>query len=268
MRLEQQRGARASFRRKKCLTALLVFVLVFGALALWGLPARAVSIDFDTGSVQGNPFGTLQMLFFFALIALAPSLLIMMTSFTRMIIVFSFLRSALSLQNTPPTQVLIGLSLFLSLFVMRPVLDEMNETAIEPYQAGTIDEMQAMDNLARPLKVFMLKQTKTNDLNLFLSLSETGNTTITEVNPDELVDLGLEVIVPAFITSELRRAFTIGFLLYLPFLAIDMIVASTLMSMGMVMLPPSMISMPFKIMLFVVVDGWNLIMEMLITGFH
>jgi len=228
--------------------------------------AQTVDFSIDTNG-EGNALDSLKLLFTFALIALAPSLLIMMTSFTRIVIVFSFLRNALGLQQTPPNQVLIGLALFLSLFIMYPVLTEINNTAIEPYSKGEITQEVALEKVQAPIKVFMLKQTKTADLNLFLSISDESKA-ITEINTEQLVNLGLEVIVPAFITSELKRAFLIGFLLFLPFLVIDMIVASTLMSMGMVMLPPTTISLPFKLMLFIVVDGWSLIMEMLIKSFH
>ncbi len=228
--------------------------------------AETVGISIDTAG-DGSSMDSLKLLFTFALIALAPSLLIMMTSFTRIVIVFSFLRNALGLQQTPPNQVLIGLALFLTFFIMHPVFTTMNDTAIKPYSAGEITQEQALENVQIPLKEFMLKQTKTADLNLFLSMSEQSQT-ITEINPQQLMGLGLEVIVPAFVTSELKRAFLMGFLLFLPFLVIDMIVSSTLMSMGMVMLPPSMISLPFKLMLFVVVDGWSLIMEMLVTSFY
>lgn len=228
--------------------------------------AETVDISIDTAG-DGSAMDSLKLLFIFALIALAPSILIMMTSFTRIVIVFSFLRNALGLQQTPPNQVLIGLALFLSLFIMNPVFSTMNDTAIKPYTQGEITQEQALENVQLPLKEFMLKQTKTAELNLFLSLSEQSQT-ITEINPEQLLGIDLKVIVPAFVTSELKRAFLIGFLLFLPFLVIDMIVASTLMSMGMVMLPPSMISLPFKLMLFVVVDGWSLIMEMLITSFY
>ena len=256
-------------------TGIRLFVkgafLVLAALLFWGLlpePAWAASVnlDFDITGEDGG-LGAMQMLFLFALLAVAPSLLIMMTSFTRIVIVFSFLRNALGLQQTPPNQVLIGLALFLSLFIMQPVLADMNQNAIEPYVAGELEWDETLDRLQVPLKEFMLKQTKADDLNLFLSL-QGRESAIQEVRPEELLNLGLEVVIPSFITSELKRAFTIGFLLFLPFLVIDMIVSSTLMSMGMVMLPPSMISMPFKLMLFVVVDGWSLIMEMLVKSFY
>ena len=255
-------------RRRKILATVLILLSVLLITLLWARPlmAASVNIEFDTAGEDGG-LGTLQMLLLFALLAVAPSLLVMMTSFTRIVIVFSFLRNAMGLQQTPPNQVLIGLALFLSLFIMQPVLADMNQNAVQPYIAGELEWDETLENLQVPLKEFMLKQTKADDLNLFLSLK--GNTEeIRQVDPDKLLGLGLEVIVPSFITSELKRAFTIGFLLFLPFLVIDMIVSSTLMSMGMVMLPPSMISMPFKLMLFVVVDGWSLIMEMLVKSFY
>ena len=230
--------------------------------------ASAQTVDFSINTNgEGSTMDSLKLLFTFALIALAPSLLVMMTSFTRIIIVFSFLRNALGLQQTPPNQVLIGLALFLSLFIMYPVITEMNDTAVKPFSSGEITQEVAIDRVQEPLKVFMLKQTKTADLNMFMSFSD-KDSSITEINTDQLKSLGLHIIVPAFITSELKRAFLIGFLLFLPFLVIDMIVASTLMSVGMVMLPPTTISLPFKLMLFVVVDGWSLIMDMLVKSFH
>lgn len=231
--------------------------------------AETVNFSIDTAGA-GSTMDSLKLLVVFGLIALAPSLLVMMTSFTRIIIVFSFVRNALGLQQTPPNQVLIGIALFLSLFIMFPVITEMNDTAIAPYSSGEITQEQAIERVQDPLKIFMLKQTKTADLNLFLSISDKDNAdnAITEINPEQLKSLGLQIIVPAFITSELERAFLMGFLLYLPFLVIDMIVASTLMSMGMVMLPPTTISLPFKLMLFVVVNGWSLIMDMLVKSFH
>ncbi|MEA4896425.1 MAG: flagellar type III secretion system pore protein FliP [Oscillospiraceae bacterium] len=241
---------------------LLVFCVALSSRAF----AQTIDFSLNTNG-EGSTMDSLKLLFTFALIALAPSLLVMMTSFTRIVIVFSFLRNALGLQQTPPNQVVIGLALFLSLFIMFPTFTQMNDTAIQPFSKGEMTQTEAIEKVQIPLKEFMLKQTKTADLNLFLSISDKDNT-ITEMNIDQLKSLGLQVIVPAFITSELKRAFLIGFLLFLPFLVIDMIVASTLMSMGMVMLPPTTISLPFKLMLFIVVDGWSLIMEMLIKSFH
>ena len=259
---------RLHINRKKWLKLLVLVLFVPVFCLTLSSRANAQTIDFAINTTgEGGTMDSLKLLFTFALIALAPSLLIMMTSFTRIVIVFSFLRNALGLPQTPPNQVIIGLALFLSLFIMYPTLTEMNDTAIKPYSAGEMTHEEAIETIQAPIKVFMLKQTKTADLNLFLSLSDKNNT-VTEINAEQLKSLGLQVIVPAFITSELKRAFLIGFLLFLPFLVIDMIVASTLMSMGMVMLPPTTISLPFKLMLFIVVDGWSLIMEMLIKSFH
>ncbi len=242
--------------------AITVFTIIFAVTA----NAASVSVDVSSDTKDGA-MSELQLLFLFVLLALAPSLLMMMTSFTRIVIVLSFLRNAIGLQQTPPNQVIIGLALALSLFVMSPVISTINTEAIEPLQKGKITEEVALDKMQDPIKEFMLKQTKDKDLDLFLSLS--GDEDVVKGGDTEsLKELDLSVIVPAFITSELKRAFTMGFLLFLPFLIIDMIVSSTLMSMGMVMLPPSMISLPFKLMLFVVVDGWSLLIEMLITSFN
>lgn len=234
------------------------------AAAAFTAPAAAASLEINTSGAGGAD--TMQLLFLFAVIALAPTLLLMMTSFTRIVIVFSLLRNAIGLQQTPPNQVLIGLALALSLFIMSPVLGEINEAAIEPLNRGEITQQQALDNMQQPIKVFMLKQTRSADLNLFCSLD--GQEELDVSTPENLTELPLHVVVPSFVTSELKRAFTMGFLLYLPFLVIDMVVSSTLMSMGMVMLPPSMISLPFKLMLFVVVNGWSRVMEMLVSSFY
>ncbi|HHU05257.1 MAG TPA: flagellar type III secretion system pore protein FliP [Clostridiales bacterium] len=250
---------------KILITAAIAVVLLTILLPVTA-SAAGINIDLNTDGSDGT-LGSLQLLFLFALIALAPSLLIMMTCFTRIVIVFSLLRNAIGLQQTPPNQVLIGLALFLSLFIMSPVLKDINEQGLQPYINEEITQEVALDNMKKPIKRFMLKQIKEDDLNLFLSLS--GDKYDVDISDTEsLLSLGLDVIVPSFITSELKRAFTMGFLLFLPFLIIDMIVASTLMSMGMVMLPPSMISLPFKLMLFVVVNGWSLIIEMLVKSFY
>ena len=194
----------------------------------------------------------------------------MMTCFTRIIIVLSFLRNALGTQQSPPNQVLVGLALFLTLFIMWPTFTEINETAYQPYRAGELTSQQALDRAETPLKGFMIRQVYANDLNLFLTLSnqKTGQEIAMPDTQEGLLELDMQVVVPAFITSELKRAFMMGFLIYIPFLIIDMVVSSTLMSMGMVMLPPSMISLPFKIMMFVLVDGWGLVVSTLVTGFH
>ncbi len=244
------------------LTAVISLIIFFSNQ----VQAAGINIDISSGDGTEGSFGTIQVLLLFALIALAPSLLIMVTSFTRIVIVLSFLRNALGVQQTPPNQVVVGLALFLSLFIMAPVFSEMNEIAIQPYAEQQITQEQALEQVQVPLKEFMLKQTGVKELNLFLSISGQAET-LEEINPESLTSLGIEVIVPAFITTELKKAFTMGFLLFIPFLIIDMVVSSTLMSMGMVMLPPSMIATPFKLMLFVVVDGWSLLIDALIKSF-
>ncbi len=212
-------------------------------------------------SINGAGMQSLEILTLLTLIALLPSILIMMTCFTRIVIVISLLRNAMGLQQTPPNTVVIGIALFLSLFIMQPVISDINQNAYEPYKAEMITQEQAIDNASVPLKEFMLKQTKIDSLNLFLNFAEMKR-------PANLMDVPMHVIIPAFMTSELSRAFLMGFLLYIPFLVIDMIVASVLMSMGMVMLPPSMISMPFKLLLFVVVNGWELLFSTLVSSFN
>ncbi|WP_029689047.1 flagellar type III secretion system pore protein FliP [Thermoanaerobacter sp. A7A] len=211
-------------------------------------------------TAPSNMATSLQIVLLLTVLTLAPSILIMMTSFTRIVIVLSFLRNALGLQQMPPNQVLIGLALFLTLFIMAPVGQDINNNAIKPYAEGKITQQEAYQNAIKPLKNFMLKQTRQNDLNLFVSLAK-----IKVNNPE---DLPMKVVIPSFIISELKTAFEIGFIIYIPFLIIDIVVASVLMSMGMFMLPPVLISLPFKILLFILVDGWNLVVKSLILGFR
>lgn len=214
-------------------------------------------------ALNGEGSDVVRIILIMTMITLGPSVLLMMTCFTRIIIVFSFLRSALGLQQSPPNQVLVGLALFVTFFIMSPVITEINETALKPYNAGTIQTQEFLDRASVPLKEFMLKQTTSDEVELFKNLSpraDQKNATMEE--------LSMEVVIPSFIVSELKRAFIIGFLIFIPFLVIDMIVASTLMSMGMIMLPPVMISLPFKIMLFVVVDGWGLLIKTLIMTYN
>lgn len=248
----------------------VTLVLLVGLFSFTAYAAPAVTVDLGAGDGSETQFGVIEAMLTVTLLALAPSLLIMMTSFTRIVIVLSFLRNALGTQQSPPNQVLIGLALFLTLFIMWPVFTQINEKAYQPYQAGELTQQDAIDAAVVPLKEFMLRQTYTNDLNLFLSISneKTGAEAELSTLPEDLTDLGMEIVVPAFVTSELKRAFTIGFLLFVPFLIIDMVVSSTLMSMGMVMLPPSMIALPFKIMIFVLVDGWSLLIGTLVKGFR
>lgn len=213
--------------------------------------------------INGQGSDVVKMILIMTMISVAPFILLMMTCFTRIIIVLSFLRSALGLQQTPPNQVLVGLALFITFFIMQPVLSQVNETALQPYNDGLIETQEFLDRAAVPMKEFMMKQTTTSEVELFKNLS--ANEDIAAMEPDELP---LHIVVPAFIISELKRAFLIGFLLYVPFLVIDMIVSSVLMSMGMIMLPPVMISLPFKIMLFVVVDGWGLLVKTLVMTYN
>jgi len=257
---------------KKYMLRFIIAAVVTSALIMvLSLSAQAASVTFDLGDEgEDGSFGIIELLFLLTVIALAPSILIMTTSFTRIIIVLSFMRSALGTQQSPPNQVLIGMALFLTLFIMQPVLTEINEEAYQPYRAGEITQQEFFDTAVVPMKKFMLRQTYTNDLDLFLSIARNGQTAEQLVvnGPEDLTELDLEVVVPAFITSELKRAFNIGFLLFIPFLIIDIVVSSTLMSMGMVMLPPSMIALPFKIMMFVLVDGWALLFGNLVKGFR
>lgn len=228
------------------------------------------TVNLGEGETAQNSFGPLEMLFALTILALAPSILILMTSFTRIVIVLSFLRSALGTQQSPPNQVLVGMALFLSLYIMSPVVQEINTNAYQPYKDGALTREEALDQAIVPMKKFMLAQMKDEDLKLFLDLSKTEERVDVDSiqSREDLLEISMSVIIPAFITSELKRAFLIGFLIFLPFLIIDMVVSSTLMSMGMVMLPPTTIALPFKIMMFVIVDGWSLLFTSLIEGFQ
>ncbi|MBR2131354.1 MAG: flagellar type III secretion system pore protein FliP [Oscillospiraceae bacterium] len=214
-------------------------------------------------NINGDSIQTLEILFLTTLISLAPSLVVMMTSFGRYIISLSFLRTALGTQQSPPNLVLTGIALFLTLFTMSPVLTQINETAYQPYEQELIGAEEFLDRASVPLKEFMLRNTEESALNMFCELAH-----LEPVTGEDAMDLSIWVIVPAFMTSELKRAFLTGFLLYLPFTLIDIVVASTLMSMGMVMLPPAMISSPFKLLLFISVNGWDLMFSTLIRGVY
>ncbi len=217
--------------------------------------------NLDTGSKDGGLTSTLQILVVLTLITLAPSILIMVTSFTRILIVLHFVRSALGTQTTPPNQVLIGLALFLTFFIMSPVFTQINNDAIKPLSSGEITQEEALKAGTAPIREFMLDQVKPKDLKLFMDIAQIGPV-------DSMDKIPTTVIIPAFIISELRIAFIIGFVIYIPFIVIDMVVASTLMSMGMMMLPPTTISMPFKILLFILADGWGLIIGELVKTFY
>lgn len=212
-------------------------------------------------NINGGQVPTLELLLMLTVIALLPSILIMMTSFTRTIIILSFLRNALGVQQVPPNMVLIGISLFLTLFIMNPVIEEINTEAYQPYKNEVITQSEAIEKAQVPIKKWMLKQTEMDSVKLFTDLSKTEQVENTQ-------DLPMTVVIPAFMTSELKRAFTAGFLLFLPFLLIDIVVSSTLMSMGMFMLPPAMIALPFKLLLFVTVNGWELLFSTIVKSFR
>lgn len=225
------------------------------------LPLPRIDIGVEPARSPKDVSASLQILVLLTVLTLAPAILIMLTSFTRIVIVLSFVRSALGSQQVPPNQVLIGLALFLTFFVMAPALGAANEQALQPYLRGEISQQVALDRAAVPFREFMLKQTREKDLALFTALAKAKR----PANPSEVPML---VLIPAFTISELKTAFEIGFLIYVPFLVIDMVVASVLMSMGMLMLPPVMISLPFKLLLFVMVDGWNLVIGSLLRSFR
>jgi len=220
----------------------------------------SVGISAGDGSDMSS---VLQMLLVLTVISIAPSILIMMTSFTRIVIVLHFTRAAIGTQTVPPNQIIIGLSLFLTFFIMAPTFTQVYDSAIVPLSNNEITVQQAFDTGIKPIRVFMLKQTSKKDLDTFLNINKTEPGSI--VTDD---DIPLTVLIPSFVISELRIAFIIGFLIYLPFIVIDMVVSSTLMSMGMMMLPPTTISTPFKILLFVMADGWNLIIGNLVSTFY
>lgn len=220
---------------------------------------NGVSIIYNNN--EGTMSATIQILLFLTLITLIPSILITMTSFTRIIVVLHFARAALGTQTAPPNQVLVGLAVFLTLMIMFPVFTQINETAIQPLDRGEITTEQAFENAMEPIREFMYAQTETKDVNLFCEIA--GETDYTEIE-----QIPNQILIPAFIVSELRTSFIIGFLIYIPFIVIDMVVSSVLMSMGMMMLPPTTISMPFKILLFVLADGWNLIIGNVVKTFY
>ena len=220
-----------------------------------------INISSNAGSMKLE--STLQILIMLTILSLAPSILIMVTSFTRIVVVFHFLRTALGTQTTPPNQVIVGLALFITIAIMSPVFTEVNTKAIKPYTAGKIKQEQAIEKGLSALREFMLKQTREKDLKLFMDLNKKSADDIKDYD-----DIPITIVIPAFIISELRAAFIIGFLIYLPFIVIDMVVASTLMSMGMMMLPPTTISLPFKLLLFVLADGWNLVIGQLVNSFN
>ena len=246
-------------RRYRSQIILFLFLLGIPLVAYGqnGIPSLSLSIDSASSPEQLST--TIQIVILITILSLAPSILIMTTAFTRIVVIFHFLRQAIGTQNTPSNQILISLALFLTYFIMSPVLDTVNTTALQPYLDDEIEQQEALRRAIMPIKAFMLSHTREKDLALFANYFTQG-----QIQSPE--DLSLAVVIPGFMINELRIAFQIGFMLYLPMLLIDMVVAAVLMSMGMMMLPPVMISMPFKVLLFVLVDGWYLVVESIIKG--
>jgi len=238
-----------------------VFLILFPLLSYADINALGIpAVTFQQTDTGGEYTVTIQILALMTLLSLLPAIIMMMTAFTRIIVVMAILRQALGLQQTPSNQVVLGMSIFLTAFIMMPVFDKVNEVAIQPYLNETIKPLEALERASEPMKEFMLAQTRETDLNLFVRIS--GRKDL--LSPDETP---LHILIPAFVTSELKTAFQIGFLLFIPFLIIDLVVASILMAMGMMMLSPIIISLPFKIMLFVLIDGWALVMGTLANSF-
>ena len=246
--------------KMKAIVILLLagMLLSLPAVAQQGIPAVTVT---NNGDVTQDYTMTLQALFIMTALSLIPAFIMMMTSFTRIIVVLSILRQAIGLQQSPSNQILVGVSLFLSLFIMTPVFDEINVRALQPYLDEEMTSMEAFEQAKGPMRAFMLSQTRVKDLETFVSIA--GE----EDQYADPTEVPLNILIPAFVTSELKTAFQIGFMLFIPFLIIDLVVASILMSMGMMMLSPMIVSLPFKLMLFVLVDGWNLIFGTLATSF-
>jgi flagellar biosynthetic protein FliP len=261
--LKQRGPSRSRWLRLVCWLPLLL--MVFGAATASAQTPAPATNSFSlniglNGLNQPNDLDAgIKVLAIMTLLTLAPSIILLMTSFTRIVIVLSFVRSALSVQGTPANQVIIGLSLFLTFFIMAPVGQRIDQEALQPYRANQITSQEALERASVPLRAFMLKQTRPKDVELFVAMAKLGPTPVDK--------LPMKVVIPSFIISELRTAFQMGFLLFVPFILIDLIVATVLMSMGMMMMPPMTISLPLKILLFVLVDGWHLIVSSLVQSF-
>ncbi len=245
------------------LTLIVVLSWTISASAEPAFPIPRIGVDIGPAQQPQEAAATIQIILLLTVLSIAPAILIMMTSFTRIIIVLSFLRNALGTQQMPPNQVLIGFAMFLTFFIMSPVLTQINNEAFQPFMKGQITQEQAFTKAADPIREFMLNQIRSEkDLLLFVKMAKMDPQKV------EKEKLPLTIVIPAFMINELKVAFQIGFLIFIPFLIIDMVVSSTLMSMGMMMLPPIMISLPFKILLFIMVDGWNLITQSIVMGFR
>jgi flagellar biosynthesis protein FliP len=245
---------------------LSLFLILFPLILLTScagspeLSSPGVTLSIDPAGDPQQVSSGVQLLVLMTVLSLAPSILIMATSFTRIVIVLSLLRNAIGTPSAPPSQVIIGLSLLLTFFIMAPVYNKVNENALQPYLNNEIDQETAFSTAMEPVREFMFRQTREKDLELFISLNGQGR-------PETLDDISTVVLMPAFVISELKTAFTMGFVLYIPFLVIDMVVSSVLLAMGMMMLPPSLISLPFKLLLFVLTDGWYLLAQSLVASF-
>jgi len=244
----------------KFFSLMFVMLIGFSSLSHAQVTLPTVNLGFKNAESPTDFVNAIKVVLILTVLTLAPAILILMTSFTRIIIVFSFLRQAMGIQSMPPNQLLVGLSLFLTFFIMGPTFKEMNTKGIQPYISGTMKQEQALEETLTPLRKFMFKQTRPNDLALFVRLAKIEK-------PKNLSEVPTLVLIPAFIISELKTAFQIGFIIFLPFLIIDMIAASVLMAMGMMMLPPVVISLPIKLMLFLLVDGWSLLVGSIVSSF-
>lgn len=252
-------------RDKKSKTLIIILLgLIF--LVCYSAPVLAEPIELPNvslnigGEGEGDLSSVIQLVILLTVLTLAPAIVILLTSFTRIVVVLSFVRTSMATQQMPPNQVLIGLALFLTFFIMAPTLQQVNTNALQPYMQGEIGQEEAFQKGMEPMRAFMFKQTREKDLALFVKMANIER-------PRNFDDIPNYVLIPSFIISELKTAFQIGFIIFIPFLVIDMVVASALMSMGMMMLPPMMISLPFKILLFVLVDGWNLVIQSLLLSF-
>lgn len=247
-------------KKRNVLILILIVLMLFSSSTSFAAELGDLGIILGGDGDRAATVDTIRIFMVMTILTLAPSFLILTTSFTRIIVVLSFVRNAVGTQQAPPNQLLIGLALFLTFFIMRPVYTEVMDTSVTPFLEEEITREEAIDSATIPLKQFMLKETREKDIALFLRASNSPNV-------EEPMDLTMTTVVPAFAISELRTAFSMGFMLFVPFLVIDMVVASILMSMGMMMLPPVMISLPFKILLFVLVDGWHIVIKSLVESF-
>ena len=250
-------------KKIKIIIISLIIVIILASASYATEPSVSLfgkTVTLDDNSNPQNYVFSLQLLFVLTILSLAPSILIMMTGFTRIVIVLGFIRSALGLQQTPPNHVIIGLAIFITFFTMAPIATQINAEAIQPFLNEEITQDMAIEIGMEPVREFMFRQTRDKDMGLFLDMKGINNV-------ENLEEIPTHVIIPAFIISELKTAFQMGFIIYIPFLVIDMVVASTLMAMGMMMLPPVIISLPFKILLFILVDGWNVVIKSLVLGF-